>query len=276
MKAIEQTLLNNIIINTEKNRYVPSFPAFHKHNAYEIYILTEGTRYMCIGHDVYALCAGDASMLKPGVPHRSYGEDIYSGICIEFSDKTLANLISKETINKLLTCFEKPIISIGADLLPLLWEKALMCEFENGDKKELILIIAEILKLSAIITDVEIKRSLDSDMSPIGTYLQENFLTFTGLDELTERFRMTKSHLCHVFKKQTGMSVLQYVHRLKVQYACSLVQETDLSMREISAACGFGTVRYFDKLFKEIIGYTPMYIRQYVKKNKIYVREWDE
>ena len=275
MKALEQTLLDNIFIGTEIERNVKSFPAFHKHNAYEIYILMRGTRNMCIGNSVYAIREGDASMLKPDIPHRSFGDDTYDGICIEFPAETIRRYFNSEEQEKILSCFEKPIISINPDMLAIIGEKALACEFEGASKSEYIILLTEILSVSALTTDIEIKRSFQSDMSPIGSYLQKNYLNIHGLDELTEHFRITKSHLCHLFKKQTGMSVLQYVHRLKIQHACRLVQETNIPMSEISSMCGFGTVRYFNKTFKSIIGYTPMYIRQYVKSNKIYVREFD-
>lgn len=276
MNALEQTLLDNIFISTEIERNVKSFPAFHKHNAYEIYILMRGTRNMCIGNAVYSICEGDASMLKPGVPHRSFGDDIYDGICIEFPGETVRKNFKSKEYEKILSCFEKPIISINKDMLEILASNSLKCEFEGGNKHEYLLLLAEILSVSSITTDIEVKRSFQSDMSPIGSYLQKNYLNIQGLDELTEHFRITKSHLCHLFKKQTGMSVLQYVHRLKIQHACRLVQETNIPMSEISSMCGFGTVRYFNKTFKSVIGYTPMYIRKYVKENKIYVRELDE
>lgn len=276
MKSINQTLSDHIFIGIEEERQVQSYPAFHKHNVYEMYILTKGTRNMCIGNSVYKLCAGDVSMILPDIQHRSYGEEIYSGICIEFSEKILKKTFDDEKTDKIKDCFQKPIISLNPNMLAAVKERAAEYEIKGGDEREFLTFISEMISLAFPATDSETKRVLDSDMSPIGAYIQENYLEINGLDELATKFGITKTHLCHVFKKQTGMSVIEYIHRLKVQYACVLIQETEMPMSEIAVKCGFGTVRCFNKIFKDIVGNTPMYIRKYAKQSKIYIREDDE
>ena len=121
------------------------------------------------------------------------------------------------------------------------------------------------------LTDLESKRSFDSDTSPIGAYLQEHYKEIESLEELAKHFEFSKSYLCRIFKQQTGLTIVEYINRLKVQEAYKLLQETDLPIHEISAGCGFETVIYFNRVFKKIMGNTPRNARKIAKEQWTYL-----
>lgn len=276
MKTISQTLSDILFVHIEKNLKSQSFPLFHKHNAYEIYILTRGNRTMYIGDEIYSLTAGDASMIKPDVPHRSSGNDVFDGICIEFSEECIRNNFLRPVQKKILDCFEKPIISLPSDITRLLFEKADIAEQEEALRYEFLLLTTECLSVYTQTTNIDIKRTLNSDISPIGMFIQRNYLSIKSLEDIASRFNMTKNHLCFVFKKQTGMTVFQYINQLKIQHALGLLQETDIPISEIRTICGFERARHFNEKFKEIINQTPREVRKLSHDSKIYIREYEE
>lgn len=60
------------------------------------------------------------------------------------------------------------------------------------------------------------------------------------------------------FKMMSGMTFTQYINRVRVEKAVELLrQKTDIPITEIATTCGFGTIRNFNRVFKEITGYTP-------------------
>ena len=65
------------------------------------------------------------------------------------------------------------------------------------------------------------------------------------------------------FKKETGVSVSQYVHFAKVERARVLLESTDMSVREIAERLAYNTVNYFIQSFRDVAGCTPA---QYRKK----------
>ena len=66
------------------------------------------------------------------------------------------------------------------------------------------------------------------------------------------------SHFSKMFKAYSGMNFSDYLNILKVEHAVSLIQSGgNLSMTEISAQCGFSTVRNFNRVFRQYTGYAP-------------------
>ena len=73
----------------------------------------------------------------------------------------------------------------------------------------------------------------------------------------------TEYYLTEKFKKETGISVSNYIRFAKIERAKVLLESTDLSVNEIADRLAFHTVNYFIQRFKETTGFTPA---QYRKK----------
>ncbi|MCX7715289.1 MAG: AraC family transcriptional regulator [Clostridia bacterium] len=276
MKIIRSNLTDNLIVSVEKKERGMLAPVFHSHNAYEIYILSSGQRNIFLKNQIYKTESGDAAMIKPDVPHRSFGSVSYGGICISFSEECLRRNFSLRERHMILACFEKPIISLSKDALEMVWRKAKDVESEHMSKREYLLDTAEFLNKYAPYSNSEDKLTLQTDLSPIGNYIQEHYTQINGLDDLVKRFRVSKSYLCRIFKKQTKITVTDYINSLRIQHACQLLTETDLPVKEIGRMCGYKSVIYFNRVFKTIMEDTPCTIREKAKKSRIYIRDDEE
>lgn len=131
--------------------------------------------------------------------------------------------------------------------------------------------LAKILEEFQSATDMARKTSAESDASPISNYLQEHYKEIHSLEELTTYFRVSKSYLCRIFRKQTGLTIVEYINRLKVEEAYKLLQETELSIHEVSMRCGFDTVIYFNRVFRRIMGVTPKDARKIARDQWTYI-----
>lgn len=85
-----------------------------------------------------------------------------------------------------------------------------------------------------------------------------------NLDSIADLFHVSKYYLCHFFKRETGIPVMQYVLVCRLAAAKRLLCETNLSIGEICTRCGFCSTAYFTRLFREECGLTP---KQYQKLN---------
>ena len=68
---------------------------------------------------------------------------------------------------------------------------------------------------------------------------------------------MSLSRLCREFKSHYRTSPLQYLHRMRVQAARSLLAETNLKVHEISYEVGYENVNHFIAHFRKLTGLTP-------------------
>lgn len=78
-----------------------------------------------------------------------------------------------------------------------------------------------------------------------------------GLKSHAERFSVNASYLSTLFKKETGVTLTEYVNRARIDHAIFLLNATDMQIQTIAQYCGVPDVNYFTKLFKKLIGRTP-------------------
>ncbi|MHA6260537.1 response regulator transcription factor [Sporosarcina sp. CAU 1771] len=78
-----------------------------------------------------------------------------------------------------------------------------------------------------------------------------------SLLEVAERLGISAAYLSVIFKNEVGMNYIHFVTRKRVEIAKKALLETKKTINEISSICGFNDVKYFIKVFKKEIGFTP-------------------
>jgi len=69
---------------------------------------------------------------------------------------------------------------------------------------------------------------------------------------------------CRYFKRRTNKTYICFLNEIRIAQACRLLSNEELSIASICYNCGYTSVSYFIKKFKEITGFTPL---NYKKKN---------
>ena len=89
-------------------------------------------------------------------------------------------------------------------------------------------------------------------------YLEDHYGEDISLDDLAAHFRRTPEYLCGIFKAATGETISHYLRRIRIHRAkLMLMERPDASLREIAETCGFHSLSYFGKVFREATGFTP-------------------
>ena len=113
--------------------------------------------------------------------------------------------------------------------------------------------------------------TIKNNISEVLTYINENIHQKINLDELCAYIHCNKYYLCHLFKKETNMTINEYIVLQRLAIAKKMLLYTDEPLSNIALGCGFGSFSYFSKLFKERENITPRTFRQKYKTNKIEV-----
>lgn len=112
------------------------------------------------------------------------------------------------------------------------------------------------------------KYSLESTQSASGVmskaieYINNNIFTDIDIDKICSYIHMSKFHFCRQFKKRTGMTVMEYILKTRIVMAKNMLLKEDISVTEISNRCGFSSISYFSRIFKEETGVTPLNYRK--------------
>ncbi len=99
-------------------------------------------------------------------------------------------------------------------------------------------------------------------------YIEASLPGEISLGDISAVFFMSEGHLCRLFKKEIGMSIMAYVKRQRMIMAARLLRDSDESVSAIAQQVGVGDPNYFCRAFKQEMGMTPSEYRT----NKMYTR----
>lgn len=83
-----------------------------------------------------------------------------------------------------------------------------------------------------------------------------------NVEQLADRLGVTSRHLRRLFTKHLGASPLAVAHTQRLHFAKRLIDQTDLPLREIAEASGYGSVRRFNDAFKRTYKRSPRDLRR--------------
>jgi two-component system response regulator YesN len=78
-----------------------------------------------------------------------------------------------------------------------------------------------------------------------------------SLDDLSDRLYLNKTYISHIFKKVSGISLVNFQLDTKIDRAKILLQDRNRKISDVAEQIGYGNVEYFRKIFKDIVGMTP-------------------
>jgi AraC-like DNA-binding protein/ligand-binding sensor protein len=85
------------------------------------------------------------------------------------------------------------------------------------------------------------------------------------LDQVIEHVHVSRFYFCKLFKKATGMTLTEYVSRVRVEKAKTLLVDPSLRISEVVFAAGFGSVPRFNSVFRQHVGMAPTEYRESLK-----------
>lgn len=88
-------------------------------------------------------------------------------------------------------------------------------------------------------------------------WIERNFQNPNALAELYQTINISNRQLQRLFKSHIGTTPLGYLNRLRLQHATSLLSETNMSVFEVSVACGYPSPSHFSRNFRRCFGVAP-------------------
>lgn len=265
----------------------------HTHDFIEIAYVCDGKGYHLYNDTTYPVAKGELYIINSRTPHCFYPTDkansehlavynltflphfiadinIQLPILTELTDIMLYKSLYQEEI------IYSPDLRLSGSMrteIEQLYEKMYL-EFtsEGINYKELLrLYLCELLlkihrfyKLNHIASDNPMSKYRHQLIPDCIEYLRNNYAQKITIEELSNNFFLSKSYLSSLFKKATGFGVVEYLQHIRIDKACELLLETELSITEISALVGYTDYRFFNKSFKKITGCTA---NEYRKKH---------
>lgn len=100
-------------------------------------------------------------------------------------------------------------------------------------------------------------------------YFRKNYNTEISIEEYSESRGLSNCWFIQCFKEITGSSPLQYILKLRISNAQSLLENTDYTITEIANMVGYTNSLYFSRLFHKYIGMSPKEYRKVKLKENL-------
>ena len=87
--------------------------------------------------------------------------------------------------------------------------------------------------------------------------MERNLETPLSLAEIAEACGLSQRHLARLFREHTGVTPVRYYMDVRLDRARGMITQTELSVLQVSVACGFASPEYFARVYRARFGLTP-------------------
>jgi AraC-like DNA-binding protein len=281
-------LLEQIKLNPDESFFIGVFQdhidqsVWHYHQEFELSFITEGSGRRIVGDSVEEFHPGDMIFIGPRIPHVWFSEapaqeqrsgrtleSVYLLFNNDILPRGLTSLPEFRGVNRAIKLSERGIMITGDTLnqvsrimlqLPYLSSmKRLMLFYEIMD------IIGGSDSFSYLASAGYVKSKFETNNSRIKSiheYLMKNYREEVNLARVADIAHMAPASVCRFFKSATGQTIFEYLNKIKIDYSCKLLLNTDLNVVDISFDCGYNNLSHFNKQFRKYTGKTPTRFRK--------------
>ena len=254
----------------------------HSHNFLELAYIEEGEVLHTLGDEQTVIKKGDYFIIDYDALHKY--TSLKNGTvkiinCLflpSFLDKSLKNCrrFSEVTGNYLIRIqysmlTQNPSNTVFKDedgrILSII--KNMLCEYNKKDNGYIEILRANLIEILVLtlrrIMAADAGYSGDSPItSSIKEYVRKNFSENVSLTDISKILNYSVPYLSIKFKKDTGMNFNEYVQKYRVEQSCIMLKNTDKKICVIANAVGYNDLKYFNSVFKKIMGVTPYKFRR--------------
>lgn len=212
------------------------------------------------GGNRYNLHAGDIFLISPGsvVYYEADKKDPWEYTWTHFLLKNSSDIFQNTHISA-----ENPVCGTAA--IPLAAENFLkIAEFlETGQTNELYYTACVYNILGALMkpkTETPFKSRQYAEFA--AAYIEANCHRAVTVEEIAGRVGINRKYLYKLFTEYAGISPMQYVLKVKIRRACTLLNETSATIGDIARSVGYDDIFTFSRMFTKHMGISPSAYRK--------------
>ncbi len=278
----------------EKNLLEPNFPfrlffdegkypvSHHWHDEIEIIYMIQGRVKVGVNNKTYDLEAGDILLISSGDIHYFLLECTTANrIVIQFNLAIFDNFASimseRKEIRPIFDCSKRLSTEWSQDVKIEMENQIMGIAKEYNQKEEgyklalkarlydlVVLLLRKVPMESLSLEEESRHRETLSRLETIFGFVEDNYLADITLEQMAKVAGFSVYHFARFFKGNTGITFGQYLSNFRITKAEWLLMENEHSITEISYRCGFNSIKTFNRVFKQLKGYSPS---EYKKQN---------
>lgn len=263
------TLCSNAkLLNVASYRYAGDWPSVpHTHNHTELFFIIKGKGQFLIQGQVFPVDVNNLVIINPNILHTevSLNSQPLEYIVLGISGIELATDKNSNGQFCILDHYES--FEISSCLRNILRETELRnTGYEEICQAYMEILIIRLMRNTALTAQEEAQvTSGNRQCAAVKRYIDLHFKEQLTLDLLSQEAHVNKYYLSHAFKREYGVSPINYLISRRIDESMYLLAETDLSLSQIAQLLGFSSLSYFSQVFRKAQGVSPMEFRQNAK-----------
>lgn len=245
----------NFVLETKRQ----VFEKLKIESVYKMHIVSGGTGFFHTPGGVRECRTGDVFFTFPASPFCIESGENFSYMYISFLG-TRGNMITDKLNITPSNCFFegfshlldfwKDALNIGQHLSDLSGEAVLLYTFAHIGKKY-------------VHAEKNEENGADA-VSIIKKYVDDNFSDPSlSLKKISKNVGYSEKYISAVFKQKFKMGYCKYLNTIRIQYACTMINQGYRSIGDIAMLCGYTDTHYFSNVFKKRTGIPP---RKYIER----------
>ena len=251
---------------------------WHYHTEVELIHFKKGEGTQFIGDSIKQFKAGDVVLIGSNLPHYWRFDDVYfeedapvgadvrvAHFCDNFWGNQFLELPENVNLKSLLEKAKRGLQVTGSTRQKV--ATLLDSLLHTTDNHRIILLMEalntiaackQLTPLSSIGFKYEMGEDEKSRINAIYEYSLKNFKRPIQLDEIAGIANISHNSFCRYFKSRTRKTYSQFLIEIRVGYACKLLIENNLSIKQLCYESGFNNFTSFHKYFKLITSKSPL------------------
>ncbi len=262
--------MKNCFIEKESSVKRYTMPLYHSHNYYELYFLAQGDRSFNIENDNYSLSQNDLLIVPANYQHKTSGAG-FTRYLLNFTQDYLneSELAVVEQCEQQKISLSKEESAKFIDLLEtlLLIQSDNLKDNQKNSEYNYKTCFSFLMYTLSTFKNFPKKKYLPrkrykARTKQILNYIEKHYKDEINLDFFCKMFYISEPALVASFKKDTGMTIMNYLLLTRLKKAQGMLMYSNKSIEQISDECGFSSRKYFTLIFTKHIKISPLKFRK--------------
>ena len=236
----------------------------HAHSYTELFYIVGGDGQFQINEQLFPVRAHQLVVVNPNIIHTEVSYEAhpleYIVLGIEGLEQTAPDaegaqfcIYSFPEQNEVLTCM-RSVLREMQDRRP---------EYETLCLAYMDIIMVQLMRNTSVsVTQTHARFPTNRQCAAVRHYIDQHYKETITLDILAEKASINKFYMAHAFKREYGVSPINYLIACRIREGKRLLAETDLSLSQIAAVLGFSSSSYFSQSFRNAEGLSPTEFRK--------------